>query len=50
MKLRNLWFRLSFSLWYLKWRLKTIVCRKWYMAEKAKMLPVKDLVDELFGR
>jgi hypothetical protein len=46
MKLRDLWF----YLWYLKWRIKTIVCRKWYRAEKAKMLPIKHLIDETFGR
>jgi len=50
MKLRDLWFCLSFNLYCLKWRLKTIVCRKWYRAEKAKMLPVKHLIDEMFGR
>jgi len=49
MKLRNLWFSLCFNLYCLKWRLKTIVCRRWYGAEKAKMLPLKLLVDEMFG-
>lgn len=45
MKLRDLWF----YLWYLKWRIKTIVCRKWHREELAQMRVIECLVAEIFA-